>query len=311
VNAAGQTTSASNADLEQFKDLSGITIKRLKFGLWWIEHQKFFKQGIFGLLMIVGGISWLYTIFSFGYYIAVGMRKDDLLLRQLTANQTATHQMVLANAPVPLHFEDVQVINSVDGSYDYILKASNPNLSHYVRFQYQFSVDGQPTEVRSDFILPGDTKYISLLGQRPASTPGNVEFKTTGLIWQRINRHQIPDWNAFRNARLDFNITEPKFNSGKTSGLSEKLAVSQVEFTITNNSAFNYFELPLYIYLYNFDRVIGVTKTSVSQFQSAETKSMQVNVPGQLDQVDRVQIVPDVDIMRQDVYQKFKGVENQ
>lgn len=297
----------NKADLDNYSDLNGVTVKQLEKGLWWVENNKFIKRTLFWFLLSIGMIAWLFTVGSFLYYWGFSMAKDNQNFQNLTTTGLVNHQALVANTAQPLTIaSNQQVLNSTVGRYDFAIKVRNPNKDYYAAFNFLYLVDGTSTALQSDFILPNEEKYLQVLGYE-AGNIANVELKILDVTWRRLNRHEIPDWAAYKNSHLNFLISEPKFYSSKDSGLSEKLEMNSIDFTITNNSPFNYYLLPLNAYLYAFNQLIGVTMVNVDRFASGELRPIRISYPGSADNVDRIEIVPNLDILNNDIYFDFKG----
>jgi hypothetical protein len=295
--------------LKDFDDLSGISITQLNKGLWWAQNNKFIKRTIFWLLLILGLLGWLYSIFSFVYYIGFGMNKDNAFLQEMVLGGAIDHNRLVANSPVDLQLSDLQqIFASAENKYDFASRIRNPNTNFYANFDYHFLFDGTSTPVRRGFVLPNEEKYLLELGYASGQMPSSAQLKIENFAWQRLDKHVVADWPSFKQSHLDIDISEPKFLSAKNSGLSEKININLISFTINNRTPFNYYRLPLNIYLYAYDQLVGVMETTAEQLSSGEIRNLQINFPGQVDRVDRVDVVPTINIISNDIYFKFKGV---
>lgn len=296
--------SADASKLEEYQDSSGITIKKLDFGLWWITNVKFIKKTMFWFVVSLGIVAWLYTFISFGYYLTVGSYQDDRLLKEMVS-VTASKQDF--TGPANLQTGDAEIFTSVDGRFDFLATISNPNPEFYSEFNYSFTINGSSSPVQRSFIFPAEQKRITALGVAWPENVRTVQVTLSGIKWQRIDRHQIPDWPSFKNEHLAFDISEPQFSSAEASGLSEKINMSEISFTFGNSSPYNYYHLPLNIFLYSFDRIVGVYQTSLGNIASGEVRQVRLNYPGVLERVDRVDVVPDLNIIRPDIYFKLNA----
>lgn len=308
---ADQEISLKNDEkvLEQFSDLSGISVKNLNFGLWWVQNSKNVKRISFTVLIIIGALSWLYTMSSYGYYLAVGMAKDNQMIAEMTQQTKTIHDYVIANAPRDLAIGDLQIVRLND-QIDLFAPVTNPNEHYYASLSYDILSAEQVIYHSNDFILPGETKSIMALGLKPADVSGNLQIRIGATSWRRIDNHEIADWPAFRDNRIDFGIEGAQYRPANDSGLSEIVNLGQIEFNVTNNTAYNYNNLPLQVFLKSYDRVVGLTIAHLDGFASGEKRVVRINFPGLSGSVDQIDIVPDIDITRTDIYDKFTGTAN-
>lgn len=304
INQEEIEVSTDQAKLERYQDLSGITVKKLNFGLWWVQNVKFFKRTSFWFLISLGFIGWMFTLVNFGYYLAIGMNKDDEMLKSMVAVKVNRN---LITSPQALSVGDVQLFSSSENRSDLLVEIKNPNPDYYAAFDYSFVINGSTTVPMKGFILPGSGKYVMQLGLAWPENISTVGFSLGEVRWRRVNRHQIEDWEAYKQSRMAFEIVEPTIAAADASGLTEKLNISEISFGISNKSPFNYYRVPLNIFIYSFDRVVGVYQATVDNFNSGESRNLKFNYPGMTDRVDRVEVVPDLDIMDQGIYSKFKG----
>jgi hypothetical protein len=54
-------------------------------------------------------------------------------------------------------------------------------------------------------------------------------------------------------------------------------------------------------------RVVGVNKYTLENIMSGQSRQIRVTWPGRLDNVNGVDIRPEINITRDDIYLKFKG----
>lgn len=293
--------------LEQYQDLSGISVKQLDKSLWWVENLKFIKRTIYWFILSLGALSWLYTLGSFAYYWGFGMKTDNELLSSMTISSNL-HSQVLArqsNALVPVG--NTVVLTSSPGKYDLITMMLNQSTNFQALIEYNFLVNGTTTRTETTFVNPAEEKYLNSLGFESGEPVNSAELKIVSLRWQRINKHDIPNWSEFRQNHLNFAISGAKYLSSRDSGLTDKMGIGSAEFTIVNNTPYNYYRLPLNVYLYSMNEVVSVAQENVDLFYSGETRNIRINIAGSFNQVDRVEVQPNINIINDDIYIKFKG----
>jgi len=80
-----------------------------------------------------------------------------------------------------------------------------------------------------------------------------------------------------------------------------------LEFKITNQTAYAYYEAPLQILLYSGSELVGVQTYSVNNFLAGEKRNVNLSWPGGLQTVSRTEVKPNINILDDDVYLKYQG----
>lgn len=296
----------SEKQVEKYEDPSGLSLKKLRLGLWYLEHRQQLYYALIGFLILVSAVFWLYTIYNIVNYVFWGMKEDQAMLNELTRPNNF-RQYVLANSPQALQIEEPLVLKS-DSKTDLVVKVTNSNPSHRADFDYYFLIDNGETAHRNGFILPGETKYFMVLVQEAGAT-SNAQFVLNNLHWQRLNKHLIPDPVSFINNRRNINISEVEFLPASSSGLSEKISLNLLKFNATNNSAYSFWEVKFTIILHGSYGVVGVNEYKINEFMSGQKRRVEISWPGSLPVVERIEIMPEIDIMDEQVYIKPAGGE--
>lgn len=285
----------------------GLATKQLEIGLWYVEHKQLLRRILYGCLIVVGAISWTYTIYGFAYYLARGMNEDTILARQLVETSSIGHNYVLEVGARELAISPIEVIGSADGKYDFYAQIKNDNQKWWAEFDYYFLVAGRQTKKSHGYILPLEAKYIFALAEAFTSPPETAALVMENLKWQRISSHEIQDWPDYYKKHLDILIADIKFTPADTSPLSEKLNLNQLSFSATNNTAFNFWETGFTILLYRGGGVANLNHYILNDFMSGEKRAVEISWPGNIGQVDKVEIMPEINIMKDDIYIPFAG----
>ena len=300
-------------EVEKYKDVEGMTTKKLNFGLWYVEHRQFFKKIIIACLIVVSAVSWSYTLYGLAYYVVRGMNEDELLVRQLLQTNIVSHDYLTQIGAQDLRHFPVNVLMSTNGKYDLAARVQNINERWYAEFDYYFLVGGEKIGLAHSFILPMEEKYLMALsqefGKRDAgvslSKPNNVQLVIENLSWSRINRHKIPNWQDYKNSYLNIIVEDAKFISASKSKLSEKINLNQVDFKAINKTAYNYWQVDFQIVLFRGMDVIGINKISLNEFMSGQERLVEIRWPGKIGRVGKVEVMPELNIMRDDIYIKY------
>ena len=81
-------------NLDRYQDLEGVTIKKLETGLWYIEHKEILRKILIAVLILIGSVSWIYTLSTFGLYVFKGMNDDAAMVSELVATQGFNHAYI-------------------------------------------------------------------------------------------------------------------------------------------------------------------------------------------------------------------------
>jgi hypothetical protein len=292
--------------VENYAGPEGVTTKQLEYGLWYVEHKQLLAKILYGFLILVSAVSWTYTIYGFAYYLARGMTEDNLLAKELVQTQSADHGYVAQAAAKDLTMGPVQVLSS-SGKYDLFAAVTNNNQKWWAEFDYYFVAAGRQTPAAAGYVLPSQTKYLSALAQDLSYQPADASLVIENIRWRRINQHEISDWNSYYQSHLNIASADIKFIPAGVSVLTEKLNLNQLSFTAVNNSAYNYWEVGFSILLYGGDQIVGINHYILSDFMSGQKRPIQLSWPGNLGRVDRVEIIPEINIMKDDIYIKYEG----
>ena len=292
--------------VENYVGPEGIATKQLEYGLWYVEHKRQLGLALYGFLILVGAISWTYTIYGFAYYLASGMNQDKILANQLVQTSAIGHEYVAQIAAKDLIIGSVQVLGS-SGKYDLLAPIKNDNQKWWVEFTYYFTASGKQTEKTDGFILPGETKYFAALAEDFSYEPTDGILIIENINWHRVNQHEFPDWNDYYQKHLMISSTDIKFTPANTSLLSGKLGLNQLSFKAANQSAYNYWEVGFTILFYNADQIAGIDHYFLTDFMSGQIRQIELSWPGKLNRVDRVEIIPEINIMKDNIYIQYQG----
>ncbi|MBI4778876.1 hypothetical protein HY797_00290 [Candidatus Falkowbacteria bacterium] len=293
--------------MENYVSTEGITTKQLEIGLWYIEHKKQLKTALIGFLILISAISWSYTIYGFAYYIARGMGQDEILVKQLAQVNSVGHDYVMQVSAKDLMLSSVEIIKSSDKKYDLYVKLQNDNQKWWVEFDYYFIAAGRQTQKTRSYVLPADIKYLTALAEDFPYYPDDARLVIENITWRRINQHQIADWAIFKDSHLNIENTDLKFIPANASALSEKLSLNQLSFNAINHTAYNYWGVGFVILLYAGDRITAINHYVLNDFMSEQKRPVEISWPGDLGRADRVEIIPEINIMKDDIYIKYEG----
>ena len=185
-----------------------------------------------------------------------------------------------------------------------IISIYNPNISWYAEsFDYYYLYgDDQKSEVRKDFILPEDTKYVLYLGLK-----SEKNVSKTNLIIENIKWKKVADYQNSKKKFLNFVFENVEILSSQQSGLSKEGDISNIRFDVINKSSYNFWEPKFTILILRRDEVIAITQTTVKSINSAEKITESLNIFQNIPRGVELKIIPDLDILNPAIFKSFEN----
>jgi hypothetical protein len=294
----------SDVDLKKYQDLGGLSNEKMNFGLWLATNRKYF---ILGFILLMIGISAI--LYGFSTFKIVRDYFDELSQAKIALKQSqdAATKVINLQAKTAKDLKQYPAqMFALGEKYDFVTKIDNPNPNFDSTFTLCF-YDGDTSLVcQDDFILPGESKYFVSLANSITSRPVNLKAVIKDMKWDRIDIHAYPDWNAFSASHINFNVTDTVFKTPQSSGLSDKLELNYLEFNITNNTAYGYYDVPLNIIFSSGQQIVGVNRYVLSNFLTGEKRPVRLSWAGNIGSDASVTVVPDLNILRPNIYVQYK-----
>lgn len=296
----------SNVNVERYKDLDGITVKKLDWGLFYIEQRGNLISIRNGFLLFAAIMIWGVYFFIFGGYMIKGAAADKNLMHSIVAQDISSYDYLLNRSAKDLQIGKAQFIKLND-KYDFFMDIKNPNKDFWCEFEYFFTNDNLEIERKTAYILPNESKYLLSLDHEFTERVGVIKFNLENIKWRRVNPRKYGVWDDFYKKRMNIKITNEKFTASKASPDSKKVPLNDLVFTIDNNTAYNYRDMDFIIFLYSGSKIVGVNKYIIGSFISGEERNINMTWPGNLQNVSSVKIIPEKKITDNDIYLRFEG----
>jgi len=310
MNKNGKNGNAG-IDLSAYEDETGLTEKKLDFGLWYLDHLNQIKKILIVLLAAVSAFFWGRFFYTFINYWLYDEAKDNASLAQFYSSGALNHAYFVANQPTYLIFGTVKTFNSGSGKTDFLVSVSNPNPRHLAEFDYYFISGGDRTEKEHSFIFPGDTKYLAVLGSKVSASSGKLALEN--FSWKRLDQKtlssapfagdNISDWRSFESERLNFIFSDRSFEPVSEGGSG----LNRLRFTFYNDSAYNFWEVRFLILAMRMGDVHGANRYVAPEVMSGEKRDVEFFWPGFFGRIDNLFIQPEVNILDRDAYLKYEG----
>ncbi len=283
-------------DLKNYNDSSGVSLKRMNFGLWVAENRRKITKIIILALILISAFFFIYSSYNYIVYFISGDPNSQVSSPILSPRKVTSD----------LEISPMQVFSS-DSHSDLAAQISNPNDKFMANFSYCFKLKDKDVACGTSFILPSEKKYVLALATDFSGSRSELTFSVSDVFWRRIDMHQIPNWSDFYNKRLDLAVSGLNFTPASASGLSDKVNLNTLDFSIKNQTAYGYYETPLDIFLYSGSEIVAVNRYIIQNFLPGETRSVNISWPGSLGAVNRTDVIPDINIMDDNVYLKYQG----
>ncbi len=284
-------------DLREYSGESGVSLKLMNIGLWVADHRRRIFKGVIIFMISLSVFFFIYSGYGYVKYYLAG---------DPNANQINNNLVIPRVETIDLEAGQMKVLSS-NGHTDLLVEVFNANDKYTASFNYCFKQTGADIFCGEAFIFPGEKKFVMALAQEVTGSRSELSFVIVDTTWRRLDAHLIPNWTYFFNQRLDFAVMDVSFESGTASGLSDKLNLNTLDFSIKNQTAYGYYEAPLNIFLYSGTEVVAVNHYLLNNFLPGETRSVKMSWPGSFGSVNRTDVIPDINIMDDTVYLKYQG----
>lgn len=278
--------------------------RQLGFAYWFVAHKILLKKIALGVFIAFDAVFLLYGIYGFVDYFLITGPKEKQMLAQLPKTlvdfriihqETARGMEILGTHLVPS-----------SGKYDLVAKLRNPNDKWRASFDYYFLIDGKPTDLKTGFILPKEDKFIFELAYLPAQAggaqgPKSLSFAISKVRWQKINPHQISNYDSWKKLRFNFSVSDITFNSAVK---VDSRVFSQADFKAKNLSAYDFWQVDFKVVLYRGPVIAGANFVHTEQFRAADSRNLAATWYEPIPGVTKIEVYPEVNIFGDSVYMK-------
>lgn len=293
-------------DVNKYNDLDGLTVKKLDTGFWFIKNREKLVLSRNLAIGLLGVIFWGYFISSFGSYLAFGMSSDSSLTDRIIKSAIPSHEYFLGIGPKNLTLGNVQIFEYLTGKYDFLIEVSNFNPSYWAEVEYTLDDGDKNIQKGKAVVLPNSKKYLAIYSKELDWRPKVVSLNVTSLQWHRIDPHKYGSWDKFKKDRFDNIAIASSSIVLADNSLSEKVNLNTINFKVKNNTGFNYQNASFVIILYSNNRTVGIYNYIAENFYSGAEISPSITFPGAFSNINKVDVVPDINILDESVFLDFK-----
>lgn len=266
---------------------SGMSDSDLNTATWWVKHKLALRRAGYGTLIAFSIGCWGYAVWSYVDAYLISWPRESRI-QKVISQQTVPLEALVSVAPEALQPAETQAFSGTDGRLDFLNSLTNPNTYWLAKVQFRFKVGEQVTETQTVTISPRSTRPLTQLGWKGS---GNGELEVQSIEWKRIPSKLVGgNYDAFSAERQDFTITEPVFTSTAEN-------TGQSDFTITNNSGYGYWHVPLVVTLLRQGVPLTINQVDLQSFKPNEARRMSLQWFDTIAGVDKVEVTPYVDIL--------------
>ena len=257
---------------EKYVDPTGeFSSKRLKYSLWFTEHEvllyKFSIASLIIFSIVVWGLSIWWWSGYLNYELSIGSRNRKILVNFTPSVSSISFK------PTSVAVVDTVITPGGVDKYDISSEVVNPNERFLVSFEYYFLVDGEKTPIQKTTLLPKEDRPIAYFGLKKSQAPGNAILIPQNFSWKRIANTEITDTDAWQREHLNFVVKDFLFTrSESTDGVGSHI----ITFTLANLSSYSYKAPRFYIALLFQQSLVGLIPIEVSNFKSLEERKIDV-----------------------------------
>lgn len=303
ANPSAPAVNNKPVNISHFRDETGVSTEELETGLWFITHRKHFIIAAVAVLGIISLITWSYSLYRWGDYLFSGLRQDKIFREQLVREGGIIHAENRATGYLTIG--ETTLILNADNTVDAVAQVKNTNSRGLLTFDYYFDINGQKVGAGREFVLPADSKYLLALNQPVSAQGGNATLVIENMSLQRLDSGIANRWGEYRAERLNVIVSDAMFVPGQISGLSEKLNLGEINFTIRNTGGYGYKEARLVVILKSGSRIVGATHYYLQNFRSGDIKTVRFTWAGSAPTVNQVEIIPDINLLDENIYLRY------
>lgn len=279
-----------------------LTPNQLKWAQWWLTNKKLLKRLLIIFLIVVNLGVYFFAIYNFITFLTYS--KDyNKMLEEMTTLQDDYSLLHAIRQPKSLEIVSTHVLYAgKDGpgfsKYDIGVIVKNNNANWTISsLEYNFLLsNGSNTAIQKTTISPNQEKYLFSLGQRISDQNEirSAEFNIKNIRWQRIKSTH----KKMLDVLPQLIIKDQKINY--LSG-SDDVLIPQLEFTINNQSVFNFWQLDYTTAFYRGRDIVAVYPVSIKNLASEENRIVKIFLESNFPETTKIVFSLNTDILDPDI----------
>jgi len=284
----------------RYTDATGeYSNKSLKVGGWYVAHKIVLRNICIGILLVWSVISVGYGIFGWGLYFVDGYFDDKALARRQIEQFQNYQNIQQGYKAKDLEFGTIGIFSPIEGKYDFVSAATNPNENVVVTVEFTYAYEGGETALNKVVLLPKATVPVAVLGHDAAAYPGNPTLKIQKVSYERISPHRITKIADYISQRSKFSVTNVEFVPPQ-----EGVQASRVKFDLTNETVFEFWEPVYYVEILSGGGLMGILSTTLPEFKPGETRTVDINTFIDIASADDIRVTPVMDVFDASIFKR-------
>ncbi len=264
------------------------------------------RCGIILAVVVNSGMLVFFVVTVVGYIIS-GSFAELRAAATVKNNIVSMHAVAQGSVAQVLVVGAAKVVQGTPTSYDLYATLQNPNTEWYATFTYTFHGGGMISRTEKGFVMPGEKKYMLALGVRADARPAALSVALENIVWHRVNRHEAPNSAEWLAQHGNFVITSPTYTTDITLATQP---IGRTAFTVTNASAYSYWEPQFTVILERAGATVGIAQATVSSFGAGEKRDVEVRWYGELPSSATVTVVPEINYFDPLTYMAPQGAQS-
>jgi len=193
------------------------------------------------------------------------------------------------------------------GKYDALVRITNPNSRlGAAKFDYSFNfLDGSgkivAKSIGTNFILPGQTKYVLAFNLSPETIPESLDFEISSFEWSKFLEYEEPDIAIYSK---EFSLAG-----------GGEIGFAKLQAKMRNQSGYDFRQITEKAVIRNSNGdPVAINQTGFNDVRMNEEREINFNWSStfQIDPISaRIEIEPEVNVFESDNYMKQHGVPGQ
>lgn len=290
--------SYNNASKRYTPSEEELTYGQLKAASWFVRHKTHVQNTGIGVLLtfaiITVGYSFIYWV-GYGSFGALQDAQSRVILSQSFEDYTVLQPSYRAAQVV---FGDTVIIEESNDTSHILTTIRNPNPNWVVTLRYTYVGGFGETQEASTTLMPGARGVLAALGVDTGGSIRNVQLNVIDFDWGRIDPHLVSDPTGYVSARTNFTTSRVDISRPNRS----QEVPGTIQFSVSNNTAYNYVSVPFTVLMYNGDALVDVRPLVIDRFLSAETEGVTFNLGFENTSISEVEVLSALNIFDSAVY---------
>ncbi len=288
----------SKASFQKYTDPTGeFGTSQFKRALWFVKNKLLLYRLLIIFLIIFSTITIGFSLWNGFNLLMYDLTVKPELERQLSmsVDYTALHPVF---SPIPIEILNSYVLPGGTNKVDALSEATNPNQRFIVYFDYYYDFNGIVTERRSTFLLPGESRPITVFGLDSTAYAGSANLMVENVRFKRVDAHSVPDVISWQEQRMDFSTSDFTYAFAGEAGQS----AHAIRFSLKNNTAYGYKNPKFLLGLYQNGGMVGIMPFDLTNFDSLESRQIDLRNFVQNLVVSEIRLYPLIDLYNKEVY---------